>query len=350
MAKRRKSGEPRTGVAAGNHSKIARPRPSQGKPSRAKSPGLRGTGAADGVRRSNGPRSWLGRPCRRETPSASSNWPSRLCSFLKIAPTLISFWRDLSVDARQALALLEQGLAAAERVLRTAIDGGPENRRILARHPKHALTCGCGWGCPNAYGRWAARTRPSTHLQDMLRLNPGDNQGVRLSAGRASCSTSAGMPNSTFWSRTTTSRRHSAVFKIVARVPPQRRFARRPANCWHRPGAATSSSCRCCWKSGPCDEAVPEMYSPGDRNEALLYLADFAGGWKQTPGAITWLRSTIDERQRQQGQACPSVRRLPSRSSSPACRRVTAQSGRRPSVAFRPGFATVAGWCVRGRS
>jgi hypothetical protein len=34
----------------------------------------------------------------------------------------------------------------------------------------------------------------------------------------------------------------------------------------------------------------PAYYSPGDENEALEYVGSFLSGWKSTPGAIAWLR------------------------------------------------------------
>jgi hypothetical protein len=38
------------------------------------------------------------------------------------------------------------------------------------------------------------------------------------------------------------------------------------------------------------EEAIP-VYVAGTRSEAEVYRSDFIGGWRQSPGAITWLRS-----------------------------------------------------------
>jgi hypothetical protein len=35
----------------------------------------------------------------------------------------------------------------------------------------------------------------------------------------------------------------------------------------------------------------PNFYSPGDDNEALVYIAGFLAVWKYTPGAVAWLQA-----------------------------------------------------------
>src|SRR5207249_4547353 len=80
-------------------------------------------------------------------------------------------------DGQKALPLLEQGLAAAERTL------GPEPFTRLAGHfwgvnetrpymRARLALADCLW----SIGR---RDESVGHLLDMLRLNPGDKQGIR---------------------------------------------------------------------------------------------------------------------------------------------------------------------------
>ncbi|HMB02494.1 MAG TPA: hypothetical protein VKP69_01995, partial [Isosphaeraceae bacterium] len=50
----------------------------------------------------------------------------------------------------------------------------------------------------------------------------------------------------------------------------------------------------------PMPSDPPPSYSPGDRDEAVLYAAGGLSAWKETPGAITWLRS----REKRTGRPC----------------------------------------------
>ncbi len=202
---------------------------------------------------------------------------------------------------------------------------------------------------------WSLRrapTRPVAHLQDMLRLNPGDNQGVRyllaahlLDLGRDAefdvlvdqyDETSAFISFSKLLREFRRTGDSPAARKLLAQARRSNKFVvplllQLPALSHEHP---------------------PEMYSPGDRNEALLYMADFACGWKQELrgrhlGCAQYRRRGPPQRIRPNG--LPSVRQRPSRSNSPVCRRNTARSGRRPSVAYPPGCAMAPGWFVRGR-
>jgi alkanesulfonate monooxygenase SsuD/methylene tetrahydromethanopterin reductase-like flavin-dependent oxidoreductase (luciferase family) len=38
-------------------------------------------------------------------------------------------------------------------------------------------------------------------------------------------------------------------------------------------------------------KSPPPYYSPGSEDEAILYAADHAAGWRRTPGALDWLRA-----------------------------------------------------------
>jgi hypothetical protein len=40
----------------------------------------------------------------------------------------------------------------------------------------------------------------------------------------------------------------------------------------------------------------PGYYSPGDESEALNYLGGFLAGWKATPGAVAWLRESLGKK------------------------------------------------------
>jgi hypothetical protein len=52
---------------------------------------------------------------------------------------------------------------------------------------------------------------------------------------------------------------------------------------------------------------LPRYSSPGQESEALHYLATFLGAWKDTPGAIAWLRAN-DPQTRQEKEKTPTPR------------------------------------------
>jgi len=45
--------------------------------------------------------------------------------------------------------------------------------------------------------------------------------------------------------------------------------------------------------NGKLPAELPETYSPGDRDEAVLYVAAFAQAWMVSPGAMEWLISQL---------------------------------------------------------
>jgi tetratricopeptide (TPR) repeat protein len=144
---------------------------------------------------------------------------------------------------------------------------------------------------------WRAGRRDSSieHLRELLRLNPDDHQGVRyilasrlLEAGRDKeiwMLLKTFYEPSTFWSFSET----LATFRHEGDTPDARRLL--------------DEACERNLHVVPClleTEIKPQsepdpFYGPGDIGEAEFYCEEFAGGWRQTPGAITWLRSVVAE-------------------------------------------------------
>jgi tetratricopeptide (TPR) repeat protein len=143
---------------------------------------------------------------------------------------------------------------------------------------------------------WTAGRRDDSleHLADLLRLNPDDNQGVRyILAGRL---LEAGRDKelevllkkynepSAFWGFS----QALAAFRLEGDTPESRKLLARARKLnrhivpllleRHFDGLGRAP-----------------FYSAGDVNEATVYLEDFSGGWRQTPGAITWLRCAVAE-------------------------------------------------------
>jgi tetratricopeptide (TPR) repeat protein len=191
----------------------------------------------------------------------------------------------------EALGLYEQGVAAGERAL------GPETFRrhagffwgLLETRPYMRARLGL------AHSLWTAGRRDEAvqHLQDLLRLNPNDNQGVRY--------TLAGFllfldrdddltrllqqyPDeaSAAWAYT----RALLAFRQHGDTPEAHQFLQeaRKTN-RHVPAYLLGE------KFPPTER--PGAYSPGDESEALNYLGGFLAGWRDTPGAIAWLRANV---------------------------------------------------------
>ena len=58
----------------------------------------------------------------------------------------------------------------------------------------------------------------------------------------------------------------------------------------------------------------PGYYSPGDQNEAILYVGSALSGWKETPGAIAWLKATEQGTKKSKRPSTPMHKAQPLRS------------------------------------
>ncbi len=192
-------------------------------------------------------------------------------------------------DPRQALELATEGLAAAQRAIgpaRFAAAVGHFWRDEETRpYLRACLAC--------AERLWSIGRRDDSvdRLLDMLRLNPDDDQGVRyllaahlLELGRDDdfdkliADYTEPMAFMAF-SRVLREFRHNGDSAAAGKLLAKACVANR-----HIVPELLDGS--------PHDGDLPHAFSPGTLNEAVLYVEDFAGGWKQTPGALTWLRQT----------------------------------------------------------
>src|SRR4051794_39764061 len=196
-----------------------------------------------------------------------------------------------ATSRKVALRLCEQGVAAGERAL------GPEAFErdvghfwgLLETRPYLRARLGL------AHALWTAGRRDEAvqHLQDMLRLNPGDNQGVRYTLAGfllfldrdddlARLLQQYPDAGSAAWAYT----RALLAFRRDGDTLDARRLlkAARKTN-KHVPAYLLG------WKFPP--PQPPGSYSPGDESEALHYVGSFMAGWKSTPGAVAWLRANV---------------------------------------------------------
>jgi len=192
---------------------------------------------------------------------------------------------------KQRFDLFEKGVAAGERSLgREAFERNAGHFwGIIETRPYMRARLGL------ADSLWHAARRDEAvgHLQEMLRLNPNDNQGIRY--------TLAGY----------------LLFldedEALARL--LERFAEDESASWaytrallafRREGdtIAARRLLKAARKSNPHvppyilgDElppgGSPDSYSPGARSEAQFYVVHCMFGWKSTTGAIPWLRANL---------------------------------------------------------
>ncbi len=189
----------------------------------------------------------------------------------------------------QALGHYERAVAAGERAL------GPGAFRefvgnfwlVLETRPYMRARVGL------ALALWHAAKREEAvgHLQDMLRLNPNDNQGVRYTlagfllfldrdADLAQLLDRYRDDGSAAWDYT----RALLAFRQHGDTPDTRKLLQRAIKTnRHVPAYLLGT------KFPPLDP--PEYYSPGDESEALEYVNGFLAGWKSTAGAVAWVRA-----------------------------------------------------------
>lgn len=204
-----------------------------------------------------------------------------------------------AASRKEALRRYEQGVAAGERAL--GADAFHQNVGhfwgVLETRPYMRARLGL------SHSLWTAGRRDEAvrHLQDMLRLNPGDNQGVRY--------TLAGFllfldrdddleqllrqypdEGSAAWAYT----KALLAFRRQGDTPEARRLLQEARNTnKHVPVYLLG------WKHPPNEP--PGSYSPGDESEALTYIGSFMAGWKSMPGAVAWLRENVAPKKEKEG-------------------------------------------------
>ncbi len=220
---------------------------------------------------------------------------------------------EQSKNRKAALGLFEQAVAAAERTLGPEVfaQGVGHFWSFLETRPYMRARAGL------AEAAWASGRRDEAvhHLVDLLRLNPGDNQGLRylLAGWLLNLDRIDDLDElldqydeeSAAWSFT----RALASFKVGGDTPASRKLlqAARKTNKHvvdYLIGRKTLPS------------EPPRFYSPGDEDDAILYVANHLGAWKSTPGSLTWVRSATATRKRKpkvqpaEGPSKASERRL----------------------------------------
>jgi tetratricopeptide (TPR) repeat protein len=237
-----------------------------------------------------------------------SDDPEKRCQLAQRALAISSDCADAYVllaehadTRREALELYAAGVAAGERAL------GPE---VFQEHVGHF------WGLREtrpymrareglAHLLWATGQQDEAlaHLQDMLRLNPGDNQGLRyrLSACYLWLDRRADLARlleeyADEGSATWAYARALLAFRDEGDTPEAQRLLRSAkAVNKHVPAYLLEL------KVPP--QAPPDYYSPGQESEAIVYVRESLGIWKSTPQALDWLRTHDDKARSQKARS-----------------------------------------------
>lgn len=192
-----------------------------------------------------------------------------------------------AANAGEALALYEQGLAAGERALGLAFFaenvghfwGLLESRPYMRARQGLATTL---W----QIGR---KEEASQHYRDLLRLNPGDNQGIRYSllnlwldlgqddeARKLLKAHDDGMAEWLYTAALLLFRESGAGKKADAALRQALKHNK------HVPAYLTGR------KKIPVN--LPAYIGFGDDNEASTYANSYLKHWRKTPGAVDWLK------------------------------------------------------------
>ena len=184
----------------------------------------------------------------------------------------------------------EKGVAAGERAL------GPEAFQESVGHfwgqleTRPYMRAREGF----AHALWVAGQHDEavSHLQDMLRLNPNDNQGVRLTLASwlpylnrdqelADLLTQYNDAMAT-WSYS----RALLAFRQQGDTRESRQLLNDAKN-------GNPYVPEYLMGDEPVPEERPEHYGFGDRNEAIIYVGEALKAWRSTPGAVTWVRDAF---------------------------------------------------------
>ena len=198
-------------------------------------------------------------------------------------------------NRKTQLGLFEQAVGAAERALGSEIFKGGVGHFWGLHETRSYMRARAGL----AESAWTSGRRDEAvdHLVDMLRLNPGDNQGLRyVLAGwflnldrldELDQLLDTYDEDSATWSFT----RALAAFRRGGDIPKARKLlgTARKAN----KHVAAFLTGRETLPSEP-----PPYYSPGDPSDAVLYVANHLAAWKATPGALTWVRDATAPKKR----------------------------------------------------
>lgn len=208
---------------------------------------------------------------------------------LEISPDCVDAYVLLAEEAAspaQAKTLYEQGVAAGERAL--GLEFFQENVGhfwgIVETRPYMRAREGL------AHVLWllGEQDRAVENFEEMLRLNPGDNQGVRYGLARFLLEKGDNERLGNLLDRYP--EEGSAEWAYVRALQSFRVFGESDTSNQALTIAFETNAMVALYMLGirELPDSPPEYYSPGDENEAALYVGYSAPFWVETPGALDW--------------------------------------------------------------
>ncbi|RPI80259.1 MAG: hypothetical protein EHM42_12380, partial [Planctomycetaceae bacterium] len=206
--------------------------------------------------------------------------------------------------------LYEQALAAAERVLGPEVFEREAGQFWSVLETRAYMRARLGLAnCLWLGGRHDDAVR---HMQELLRLNPGDNQGVRYIL--ASFLLFLDRDDETAELLKAYAERSATWEYSKALLAFRRQGDSEDARHLLRQARRTNVHVpRYLIDDSDLPSGQPPYYSPGDENEAQSYASSFRAPWKFTPGAMAWLRASLCEKKKKpaqlsQGQVRAAIR------------------------------------------
>jgi hypothetical protein len=224
-------------------------------------------------------------------------WPDCADAYVLLA--------ENAADRKEALGFYEQGVAAGERAL------GPQAFQESVGHFWGFLETRpymrARAGLANHLWMMGRRDEAVAHLRDMLRLNPGDNQGNRyVLAGWLAVLDR----NDELAALLDQYDEDSAMWLWTRALVAFRHEGDTPASGKALKAAIKANKHVVNYVAGhkmPPAEG-PGSYSPGQESEALVYVQEALPAWKETPGAADWVRRvSAPPRKGRRGAAAPET-------------------------------------------
>ncbi len=213
---------------------------------------------------------------------------------LEIAPDCADAYvllAEATRDPQEAKRLYEAGVRAGERALGPAAfqDDAGHFWGLLETRPYMRAR----QGLADVLWHLGERREAIEHLRDMLRLNPGDNQGLRYTL--ATWLLAVGDDAALAQLLEQYPDEGSATWAYTRALAAFRR---------HRAGSEADAALREALATNPFVPAyllglkqlprqLPAYVGLGDENEAVAYIAEAAEAWLATPQAIEWLATVL---------------------------------------------------------
>jgi tetratricopeptide (TPR) repeat protein len=198
---------------------------------------------------------------------------------------------EMTEDPREARRLYEQGIRAGERALgaETFEQMAGEFWGLLETRPYMRAR----EGLAQVLWHLGEHDAAVAHARDMLRLNPGDNQGIRyrllnwlmaMNDNSGAEGVLAEYPDewSAIWA-------YSALLLAFRKSGGSKSAERALKHAVEvNPHVALYLT-----SAKDLPKSMPAYFGMGDENEAVTYVAEGLRAWVETPGAVEWLAKTL---------------------------------------------------------